>query len=128
MKNILIAIFFSATVALGALDLQRQKRMAELQAQLADVQNQLANKAKAESNALNAGRRLQAAMYAMAKSPEEKTRVARELAKASLAARPIVENPLAAMMKDPKTRQLMMSQQKAMFGPVLDKKYADFFQ
>ncbi len=138
MKNMLIVIFLSATVALGALCLRRQKETAELQAQLAAVQSQLAEKAEAEDSVAHAEQKLKAMPDALANAQDalahtskiavNKTKLAGELAQSLAAAKTNDGNPLAAMTKDPKMRPLMVSQQKAMFGPLLAKQYADFFK
>jgi hypothetical protein len=138
MKKISIAIFASATLWLGALCLYRNKQMAELQAQLTVAQIKLAEKdevedkaARAEQKVKSVGDSLMNAQDALANSSKmavEKTKLVGELAQSHAAAKTNEGNPLAAMLKDPKMRQLMVSQQKAMFGPLLARQYADFFK
>jgi hypothetical protein len=131
MKNIVIVVFFSATLGLGVLCLFRQKQMAELQAQLTAAQSQLAEKEETEDNARQLDQKLKTIQEDLANTsriPGNKTKRGSELTQSFPAAKTNYSNPLSAMMKDPKTRELMVSQQKAMFAPVLARQYADFFK
>jgi hypothetical protein len=138
VKNRFIAIFLSAMVALGALYLYRQKQITDLQAQLTAVQIQLVEKAEPEGKETRAEQKLKAIHDALINAQDalentskitiNKTKLAGELAQSLAAGRTNNGNPLAAMMNDPKMRELMVSQQKAMFGPLLAKQYADFFK
>jgi hypothetical protein len=138
MKNSLIAILLLASLLLGTLCFHRQTEMADLHAQFTAAHSQLAEKAEAADKAARGEQKLKSmedalmnAQDALANSSKmavEKTKLVGELAQSLAAAKTNDGNPLAAMMKDPKMRQLMVSQQKAMFGPLLARQYADFFK
>lgn len=135
MKNLVLVVLLAAVVALGAFCLHQKKQVAQIQAQLASVQSQLQEKNTALENARSAESRakmLQGALTATAAAAGEQSKQMAQL-QASLAAAKTNATPnglgaIAAMFKDPKMRDMIKSQQKAVMGPMIDKQYAALFQ
>ena len=136
MKNILIAVLLIASVALGALFLKernaRQSQTAQLaqaETRLAGVETQVQEKTDAVESARfaeNKAKILQETLTATAASAEAKSK---EVASLQAAAKTNnAANPLAAMFKDPKMKELIKSQQKMVMGPMIEKSYAGLFK
>ena len=136
MKNIFIALLLLASVTLGALFLKdraaRQTQAAQLsetQARLAAVEAQVKEKSDAVESARfaeNKAKILQETLTATAAHAEEKSK---EVASLQAAAKTNgVANPLAAMFKDPKMKEMIKSQQKLVMGPMIEKSYAGLFK
>lgn len=112
------------------LAIHQQKQILETQTQLATVKNQLFEKPEAAEQIAQAQRKskiLQETLVQTSAFADEKNRQAEQLQK-SLTAKTNSVNPLAAMFKDPKMRDMIKIQQKAMMGPIIEKQYAALFQ
>lgn len=140
MKNIVIILLLVVAIALGALAVHQQKRSTQTQAELAQVQNQLAqaqeeltavaDAADQIARAKQASKALQASLTETSKFADEKTKQA-EVLQQKLAAKTNSPNPLAGMAKmfsDPKMKEMIKAQQKAVMGPMIDKQYGALFQ
>ncbi len=136
MKNILIAVLLVASVTLGALFLKdravRQNQAAQLaqaEARLAALEAQAKEKADALESAKfaeNKAKILQETLTVTAAHAEEKSK---EVASLQAAAKTnTAPNPLAAMFKDPKMKEMIKSQQKLVMGPMIEKSYAPLFK
>ncbi len=136
MKNVAIAVLLLASVTLGALFFKehglRQSQTAQLaqaEARLAAVEAQGRDKSEAVETARfaeNKAKILQETLTATAASAEEKSK---EVASLQAAAKTnTAANPLAAMFKDPKMKELIKSQQKMVMGPMIEKSYAGLFK
>ena len=139
MKNLVITLLAITTIALGAWCLNQQNQIKSLSAQLAQTETQLAAE-KAElqtqSDAIEHARFaaanekiLQQILAETEAGAAEQSKKAEHLEQSLAAAK--TNNPMqgfAAMFKDPKMRDMIKSQQKAVLGPMLDKQYAALFQ
>lgn len=131
MKNIAITLLLAATIALGAFTWHQHNRLTELQRQLADARNQLQDKSGADEKIALAERKSKALQEALVKTSKFATQQlaqAEQLQQSLAAAKTNGANPLAAMFKDPKMKEMIKSSQKAFLGPMLDKQYAALFQ
>jgi hypothetical protein len=139
MKNTILLVLIVACAALGAFcfvqEGKLQKQAAELvetKQQLADLQTQLAEK----NEALDAAKSATAKADILQKTLNESTTVAVEQSKKAEELRQSLaeaktNSPLhgiAAMFKDPKMREMMKAQQKAVIGPMIAKQYGDLFK
>jgi hypothetical protein len=133
MKNIIIVILLVAGIALGAFCIQQQKQIIRAKAELADAQNQLAQKSQADDAAteeVNRAKILQSALTATTAAAGEQSKQIKQL-KQSLATtktNTASANPFAAMFKDPKMREMIKSSQKAVMGPMIEKQYSALFK
>jgi hypothetical protein len=138
MKNIIIGILLVATLGLGGLLLQKSNvaneaatKLEAAQKQLADLQ---ASVAQQEEDATRLKYKLETAQmdsFANANAAHRLSqaltnRSAVDAAPASTNSKPA--NPLAEMFKNPEMRDMIKKQQKAMFGGMVDKSYAEFFK
>jgi hypothetical protein len=131
MKNIALALFLVATLALGALAWHQRNQLAQTRMQLAEVQNQLKDKSGADEQIARAERKskvLQETLVETSKYATEQSQQAEQLQQSLAAAKTNGANPFAAMFKDPKMKEMIKSSQKAVLGPMLDKQYAALFQ
>ncbi|MGD0745679.1 MAG: hypothetical protein ABSA45_11045 [Verrucomicrobiota bacterium] len=139
MKNLTITILAIATIVLGAWCAIEQGKIKNQSAQLAQTEAQLtATKAElskqnetiehAEFAAANE-KVLQQILVETEAGAAEQSKKAEHLEQSLAAAK--TNNPLqgfAAMFKDPKMREMIKAQQKAVMGPMLDKQYGALFQ
>jgi hypothetical protein len=131
MKNIAIVLLLLAVFALGALGWHQKQRLAQLQTQLAEAQTQLQDKSGADEQIAQAERKSKALQETLVKTSrfaDEQSKQAEQLQQSLAAAKTNGANPLAAMFKDPKMKEMIKSQQKAILGPMIDKQYAALFQ
>jgi len=131
MKNIAIVILLAATATLAAFTWHQQNQLAQMQTQLADAQNQLRQKSAADEQIAQAERKskaLQEALVKTSKYAAEQSKQAEQLQQSLAAAKTNGANPLAAMFKDPKMREMIKSSQKAFLGPMIDKQYGALLQ
>jgi hypothetical protein len=143
MKNILIVILLVATAALSAIVYrqsnqasQNRAELAQVQTDLVTVQSQLqAGKEAAEKIATNErkAKAMQEALVESSKFATEKTKQAEQLEAKLTEAKTnsANNNPMAGMakmFKDPKMREMIKTQQKAVMGPLIAKQYEDFFK
>ena len=139
MKNLIITLLAIATLALGAWCLHQQNQFKNQSAQLAQTETQLAatkaelqQQSEAIEHAKFAAANekiLQQVLAETEAGAEEKSKKAAHLEQSLAAAK--TNNPMqgmAAVFKDPKMREMIKSQQKAVLGPMLDKQYAALFQ
>jgi hypothetical protein len=139
MKNLVITVLAITTIALGAWCWHQQHQFKNQSAQLAQIKTQLAA-AKAElqqqSEAIEHAKFaaanekiLQQILAETEAGAAEQSKKAEHLEQSLAVAK--TNNPmqgLAAVFKDPKMREMIKSQQKAVLGPMLDKQYAALFQ
>jgi hypothetical protein len=139
MKNLISAVLLGACLALGLIVLKERsvlkKQSAQLdgvQKQLAEVQDELKQKQEAFQNAQLSEVKAKILQQTLTEST---TNAAAQSQKTAQLEQSLAEsktnNPLhgmAAMFKDPKMREMMKSQQKAVMGTMVDKQYADFFK
>ena len=134
MKNIAIAILLVAAIALGAVCLHQQTQLTQTQSQLASVQSQLKKKSEADEKTMFAESRakmLQNALTETAAAAGEQSKQVAQLQKSLVATKTNGANPfgeMSKMFKDPKMKEMIKSQQKAVLGPMIDKQYAALFQ
>jgi hypothetical protein len=138
MKNIIITVLLAATVALGAwCVVQRNKtqsqaaQLAQTETRLASVEAQLKERTEAIEKAKFAetkARILQDTLSATAANALEKSNQIAQLQDSLATAKTNGANPLAAMFKDPKMKEMIKSQQKLVMGPMIDKSYAQLFK
>jgi len=131
MKNIAIAFLLVFTISLGAFSWHQRSQIAQMQTQLAAVQNQLKEKSEADEKITRAEKKtkiLQDTLVETSKFAAEKSKQAEQLQQSLAAAKTNGANPFAEMFKDPKMKEMIKSSQKAFMGPMLDKQYAALFQ
>ncbi|HUA38353.1 MAG TPA: hypothetical protein VMA35_08125 [Candidatus Sulfopaludibacter sp.] len=139
MKNLAISILVLTTVALGAWCLNQQNQiknqsaqLAQTETRLADARAELQKQSEAVEHAQFAAANekiLQQILAETEAGAAEQSKKAEHLEQSLAAAK--TNNPLqgfAAVFKDPKMREMIKSQQKAVMGPMLDKQYAALFQ
>ena len=133
MKNFTIVLLLVLSLALGALAVHQQKRSAQAQAELVSAQNQLkavADAADQIASAKRSSKMLQDSLTETSKFADEQAKQA-GLLQQKLAAQTNSSNPLAGMAKmfnDPKMKEMIKTQQKAVMGPMIDKQYAALFK
>ena len=136
MKNIAIIVLLVAAVALVALVVSQRNKSQNQAAQLAQTESKLAtaealSKEKTEA-AEQAGfaetkaKILQDTLKQTAASVVEQSNQVAELKAA--AKTNVQANPLAAMFKDPKMKEMIKTQQKMVMGPLIDKNYSAAFK
>ena len=136
MKNIILIVLVLSCAGLAIVAIKQQQRsqsqsaqLAETQRQLAAVQAELKEKSEAIENAKLSEAKakiLQQTLSESTASAVEQSKKTEQLQQSLAAAK--TNNPLhgmAAMFKDPKMREMMKSQQKAVLGPMIDKQYGD---
>jgi hypothetical protein len=138
MKNIAIVLLLAVSIALGALTFRQKNQLAESHTQLAAVQGQLKEQAATIENAKAAESRakmLQNALNETAAAAGEQskqqtkqvTQLQTKLAAAKTNAPAGGLSALSTMFKDPKMKEMIKTQQKAVMGPMIDKQYAGLF-
>ncbi len=136
MKNLVIALLLIASVTLGALFFKehrlrqtRTAQLAEAEARAVAAETLVKEKTDAVESARfaeNKAKILQETLTATAAHAEEKSK---EVASLQAAAKTnTAANPLAAMFKDPKMKEMIKSQQKMVMGPMIEKSYAPLFK
>jgi len=134
MKNIAIALLLAVSIALGALTIHQKNQLAQMQTQLASVQNQLKEKSEADEKTMFAESRakmLQNALTETAAAAGEQSKQVVQLQKSLVATKTNGANPfgeMSKMFKDPKMKEMIKSSQKMFMGPMIDKQYAALFQ
>ena len=139
MKNIALILLLAVSIALGALTFRQKNQLAETNSQLAAVETRLqAQTAMIESAKAAASRAkmLEAALKESAaaageQSKQQTNQVAQlqtKLAAAKTNAPAGGLSALATMFKDPKMKEMIKSQQKAVMGPMIEKQYASLFR
>jgi hypothetical protein len=138
MKNIILAILLVVAVALSALCLAQRNKLqgqadllAQTETRLTAAEAQLKERAEAIENAKFAETKakiLQDTLSATASSAVEKSTKIAQLEDSLVNAKTNEANPLAAMFKDPKMKEMIKSQQKLVMGPMIDKSYAQLFK
>ncbi|MBW8864869.1 MAG: hypothetical protein JF609_08090 [Verrucomicrobia bacterium] len=142
MKNAALILLLATSIALGVLAFHLQKQSAQTQTELARVQNQLAevqNQLKAAADATDqvatarhSSKVLQDSLTETSRFADEKAKQAEQLQQALADAKTnSPKNPLAGMAKmfsDPKMKEMMKTQQKAVMGPMIEKQYGALFQ
>ena len=142
MKNAALILLLATSVVLGALAFHLQKQSAQTQTELARVQSQLTevqNQLKATADAADqvatarrSSKVLQDSLTETSRFADEKAKQAEQLQQALAAAKTnSSKNPLAGMAKmfsDPKMKEMIKTQQKAVMGPMLEKQYGALFQ
>lgn len=139
MKNIAIVILVVAALALGAWCINQQStiqrqtaRLAEAQTQLTGMKSELQEQSEAIEHAKFAvanEKILQQALVETEAGAAAQSKKTQHLEQSLAASR--TNNPmqgLGALFKDPKMRDMIKAQQKAVMGPLLDKQYATLFQ
>ncbi len=140
MKNFVIILLLGVSVVLGAFVAHLQKQRDQFRTELTKVQGQLvlvqeelragADAANQIADAKRSSKVLQETLTEASKRAEEKARQAEEL-QLKLAAKTNSSNPMAGMAKmfnDPKMKEMIKTQQKAVLGPMLDKQYGELFK
>lgn len=139
MKNAILALLVIACIGLAADLVEQEHKFKARGAQLTDAQQQiqtlqaeLKEKSETLENAKSAeakARILQQTLNESTTQAAEQTKKTEQLQQSLDAAK--TNNPLstvASMFKDPKMREMMKAQQKAVIGPIIDKQYADLFK
>jgi hypothetical protein len=132
MKNFLLVILAIATVSLGVFCANQRSQIAKIQSHLADTQNQLQEKSEADEKVAFAERKAKVLQNILTetshyanKQSEQVTQLQQSLAGAKTNG---AFGGLAAMLKDPKMRDMIKAQQQAIIGPLIAKQYAAFLQ
>jgi len=141
MKNIIIVLLLVVSLVLGARAVHQQKQitqsrdeLARTQSQLASAQDQLKAGTGATEQIASAKRSskiLQDTLVETSRFADEKAKQAEQLQQLLAAAKTNSSNPLAGMAKmfnDPRMKEMIKSQQKAVMGPMIDKQYGALFQ
>lgn len=138
MKNAAIILLLIIAIALGALAFHQKTQAGRVQSELAQTQTELSQaqaqlKASTEaaqkiSSAEMKTKILQDTLAETSKFANEKSKQADELKQSLATAKTNNANPFAEMFKDPKMKEMIKAQQKAMFGPMIEKQYAALFQ
>lgn len=139
MKNIILTVLALSCAALAIVAVEQQSRLhiansqlAEKQRQLAATQAELKENSEAIENAKLSEAKakiLQQTLNESAAATVEESKKAEQLQQSLAAAK--TNNALhgmAAMFKDPKMREMIKSQQKAVLGPMIDKQYGDLMK
>jgi hypothetical protein len=138
MKNIAVVLLLAVSIALGALTFRQKHQLAEIQTRLVTVENQLKEKTAAIESAKAAESRakmLENALKETAAAAGEQskqqskqvTQLQTKLAAAKTNAPDGGLSALSSMFKDPKMKEMIKTQQKAVMGPMIDKQYAALF-
>lgn len=139
MKNAFIAIILVATATLCAVIIVQRNRFVAQAAQLARTEARLAEVEAQSNERTDAIQRLelterkadmlQQALNTTSATAEEKTKQVEQLQQ-SLATAKTNEgvNPLAGIMKDPKTKEMFTALQKKALGPVIERSYSPLFK
>jgi len=130
MKNLAIAILLAATCVLGALYLRQGRTATETQATVAnlrltvsELESRLDEQEKRSSNLKDRLHDTRAKAVAKA---DEAAQLQEELTRsAATNAKPA--NPVAEMFKNPEMKELIKTQQKAVFSGMIDKNYRALF-
>ena len=139
MKNIILAVLLIASVALGVLYANQSGKLKKQAAQLEETQQKLAAleaELKEKTEAIENAQATEAKAKLLQKTLTESTSAAVEQSKKSEELQQSLDaaktnNPMhsiAAMFKDPKMREMIKSQQKAVMGPMVNKQYADLMK
>lgn len=135
MKNITIIVLLIAAVALGGLFVsQRSKaktqaaQLAQTQTQLAAVQTQVQDKSEAAERASFAETKAKILQDTLQQTAANVVAQSNQVAELKAAATNAPANPLAAMFKDPKMKEMIKTQQKLVMGPLIDKNYSALFK
>jgi hypothetical protein len=139
MKNIILCTLIVACAALGILDvaqgnkIQKQSlQITRAYQQIAALKDELKQQAEAVENAKETETKAKILQQTLTESTSavvEQSKKTEQLQQSLAEAK--TNNPLhgmAAMFKDPKMREMIKSQQKAVFGPMIDKQYSDLFK
>jgi hypothetical protein len=139
MKNIILCTLIVACAALAVLDvaqgnkIQKQSlRIAQNLQRMAALQDELKQQSEAIENAKESEARAKILQQTLTESTSavvEQSKKTEELQQSLAEAK--TNNPLhgmVAMFKDPKMREMMKSQQKAVLGPMIAKQYSDLFK
>ncbi|MFO1487447.1 MAG: hypothetical protein U1F65_03120 [Verrucomicrobiota bacterium] len=136
MKNAIIGILLIATLALGALFLTQQKQaktkseqLAATESKLAEAKAEVQSKSEADEKVTAAetkARILQDTLKETAASVEQQSNRVAQLQAAAKTNTPA--NPFAAMLKDPKMKEMIKTQQKMVMGPMIEKNYSAFLK
>jgi len=139
MKNIIFCTLIVACVALGVLDVAQGNKLQKQSLQIAEADQQIASlkdELKQQSEAIEQAKQSETKASILQQTLTKSTAEAVEQSKKSeqlqqSLAEAKTNNPLhsmAAMFKDPKMREMIKSQQKAVLGPMIDKQYSDLFK
>ena len=139
MKTTILIIAIVGCIALGILGVEQSKKLKAQSDELAQVKNQLAAldaELKEKSDAIENARLTEAKAKTLQQTLSESTTAAVAESKKSEALMASLDeektnspmHAMASMFKDPKMREMMKAQQKAVMGPILDKQYADFYK
>ncbi|HLZ55241.1 MAG TPA: hypothetical protein VKS19_12230, partial [Verrucomicrobiae bacterium] len=139
MKTLIITILAAATTVLGVWCANLQGKIKSQSAQLAQTETQLAaakTELQKQSEAIEHAKFaaanekiLQQMLTETEAGAAEQSKKAEHLEQSLSAAK--TNNPMqgfAAMFKDPKMREMIKAQQKAVMGPMLDRQYGALFQ
>ena len=136
MKNILLNLLLAVAVGLGAFAYHQSRQTAQNHSELLEVQTQLAT-AQAQLKATTAAtdkaasverssKALQETLVKTSQFAREKEKQAVELQQKLADTKTNSNNPMAGMAKmlnDPKMKEMIRSQQKAVMGPIIEKQY-----
>jgi hypothetical protein len=130
MKNLAIAILLAATCVLGALHLRQGRTVTETRATVASLRQTVAEQEarldEQEKRASNLKDRLHDTRAKAVAKADEAAQLKEELTRsAATNAKPA--NAVAEMFKNPEMKELIKTQQKAVFSGMIDKNYKAFF-
>lgn len=135
MKNIIIGIFIVATALFGGLYYQQNRKATQAESSLANLQKQLddlkSSLAQEEKHTTSLRDQLHNTLVESAANAGEAAQLQQVLTNrvetdASVKTNAKPANAFAEMFKSPEMREMIKNQQKAVFGPMIDKNYAEF--
>jgi len=136
MKNIIIGIFIVATALFGGLYYQQNRKATQAESSLANLQKQLddlkSSLAQQEKHAASLRDQLHNTLVESAANAGEAAQLQQVLtnrveADASVKTNAKPANAFADMFKNPEMREMIKNQQKAVFGPMIEKNFAALF-
>ncbi len=136
MKNIFIVVLLAVVVALGVFAQRQAGKSTQILTELQQAKTELAtaqSELKASREAIDTAesvqrnsKALQATLVQTSQFAKEKEKQAQQLQEKLSAVKTNSSNPMAGMAKmfnDPKMRDMIRTQQKAVMGPMIEKQY-----
>lgn len=139
MKNVILSVLVFACAALAVLDIAQNNKLQKQSLQitqawqkLGDLKNQLKEKDDALADAQADAAKAKILQQTLTQSTAEAVKESKKAAQLQQSlADAKTNNPMhsmAAMFKDPKIREMMKNQQKAVIGPIISKQYESLFK
>jgi hypothetical protein len=136
MKNAIIIILAAVSITLGTMCFQQSRKtteanaaIAKLKENVAEVEDQLQEQHTANSNLETRLRQTRATAVARSEQAAQlqQTLTNKETEAKAKAGSKNPMAPMAEMFKNPETKELIKTQQKAVLGPMIEKNYSAYF-